>query len=71
MHYKSNCHLFARNLYQCPPDSDMSVKHLNVATNRWKYRLQYKNYLGGVSAISKIHFKRVSSPQAFYITHTQ
>ena len=38
----------------------MSVKHLSVAINKWKYRLQYKNYFGGVSAISKIHFKRVS-----------
>ena len=49
-----------RNLYICPPDSEMSVKHLSVAINKWKYRLQYKNYFGGVSAISKIHFKRVS-----------
>ena len=48
-----------RNLYICPPDSEMSVKHLSVAINKWKYRLQYKNYFGGVSAISKIHFKRV------------
>ena len=37
----------------------MSVKHLSVAINKWKYRLQYPNYFGGVSAISKIHFKRV------------
>ena len=43
----------------CPPDSEMLVKHLSVAINKWKYRLQYHDYFGGVSAISKIHFKRV------------
>ena len=34
----------------CP---ETSPKHLSVTINKWNYRLQYKNYFGGVSAISK------------------
>merc|ERR1712223_92702 len=56
-----------RNIYMCPPDSEMLVKHLSVAINKWKYRLQYHDYFGGVSAISKIHFKRMNGfPNGFY-----
>merc|ERR1711902_346266 len=41
-----------RNLYICPEEKNQ-VKHISVAVNKWKYRLQYKNYFGGVTAISK------------------
>ena len=42
-----------RNLYVCPPEENNQVKHISVAVNKWKYRLQYKNYFGGVTALSK------------------
>jgi hypothetical protein len=36
-------------LYNCPGDTP---KHMSVAVNKWKYRLQYLNYFGGVTALS-------------------
>ncbi len=37
-------------MYLCPEDNP---KHMSVVVNKWNYRLQYNNYFGGVSAISK------------------
>ena len=54
-----NTSFCSRNMYLCPKDSSNSVKHLSVAINKWKYRLQYENYFGGVSAISKKSFIKV------------
>ena len=51
-------HLTCRNLYLCP--SGNAVKHLNVAVNKWQYKLQYKYYVGGVTAISTEVFKRIN-----------
>merc|ERR1712150_138617 len=49
-----------RNLYVCPPEETNQVKHISVAVNKWKYRLQYKNYFGGVTAISKSQIKKIN-----------
>ena len=42
-----------RNLYVCPKEENNQAKHISVAVNKWKYRLQYKRYFGGVTALSK------------------
>jgi hypothetical protein len=53
-----------RNLYTCPKDMP---KHLAVAVNKWKYRLIYGNYFGGVSALSKEQFENVNGfSNSFY-----
>ena len=33
---------------------------MSVAVNKWKYRLQYKNYFGGVTAMSRQQFKTIN-----------
>eukprot|EP00092_Neocalanus_flemingeri_P027963 GFUD01030359.1.p1 GENE.GFUD01030359.1~~GFUD01030359.1.p1 ORF type:complete len:509 (+),score=123.71 GFUD01030359.1:129-1655(+) len=45
-----------RNLYTCP---DMP-RHMSVSVNKFNYKLPYKDLFGGVSAISKEHFKLVN-----------
>ena len=39
-----------RNIYSYNEDT---AKHLAVAVNKWKYRLSYLTYFGGVTALSK------------------
>ena len=39
-----------RNIYECPSNGP---KHMSVAVNKWKYRLQYLNYIGGVTTLSR------------------
>lgn len=56
--------LFSRNLYECPADTP---KHLAVAVNKWKYRLLYERYFGGVTALSKKQFRAVDGfANSFY-----
>ncbi len=56
--------LFSRNLYECPADNP---KHLAVAVNKWKYRLLYERYFGGVTALSKKQFREVDGfANSFY-----
>ena len=45
-------------MYVCPKEETNQAKHISVAVNKWKYRLQYKKYFGGVTALSKsqVHF---------------
>jgi len=45
-----------RNLYTCPE----MPRHMSVAVDKFKYRLPYKDIFGGVSALSKEHFKQVN-----------
>eukprot|EP00092_Neocalanus_flemingeri_P070776 GFUD01086903.1.p1 GENE.GFUD01086903.1~~GFUD01086903.1.p1 ORF type:complete len:493 (+),score=97.72 GFUD01086903.1:144-1622(+) len=45
-----------RNLYTCP---DMP-RHMSVSVNKFNYKLPYKDLFGGVSALSKEHFKLVN-----------
>lgn len=33
---------------------------MSVAVNKWKYRLQYLNYFGGVTAVSRDQFKTIN-----------
>ena len=33
---------------------------MSVAVNKWKYRLQYKNYFGGVTTVSRDQFKKIN-----------
>ena len=40
-------------MYVCPKEETNQAKHISVAVNKWKYRLQYKKYFGGVTALSK------------------
>ena len=49
--------LFFRNIYECPANGP---KHMSVAVNKWKYRLQYKNYFGGVTTVSRDQFKKIN-----------
>ena len=54
----------SRNLYTCPKKGP---KHLAVAVNKWKYRLIYKNYFGGVTALSKEQFEDINGfSNSFY-----
>ena len=46
-----------RNLYTCPASGP---KHLAVAVNKWKYRLIYNSYFGGVTALSKKQFEDIN-----------
>jgi len=46
-----------RNIYECPANGP---KHMSVAVNKWKYRLQYKNYFGGVTTVSRDQFKKIN-----------
>jgi len=39
-----------RNIYECPSNGP---KHMSVAVNKWKYRLQYLKYIGGVTTLSR------------------
>jgi len=53
-----------RNTYECPISGP---KHMSVAVNKWKYRLQYKNYFGGVTALSRQQFKAINGfANSFY-----
>ncbi len=53
-----------RNLYECPAEGP---KHLAVAVNKWKYRLLYARYFGGVTALSKDQFVDVNGfSNSFY-----
>ncbi|KAK1787708.1 hypothetical protein P4O66_016199 [Electrophorus voltai] len=45
-----------RNLYTC----DQQPKHLVVGRNSTGYKLRYKNYFGGVTALSKEQFLKVN-----------
>ena len=38
-------------LYNCPPSAQEMV-HMAVSVSRWKYRLTYTNYLGGIVLMS-------------------
>ena len=38
-------------LYNCPPSAEEMV-HMAVSVSRWKYRLTYTNYLGGIVLMS-------------------
>lgn len=49
-----------RNMYVCPKEETNQAKHISVAVNKWKYRLQYKKYFGGVTALSKSQVKRIN-----------
>ena len=53
MHLLATFYWCFRNMYVCPPDDRNEAKHISVAANNVKYRLQYKNYAGGVTAVSK------------------
>lgn len=33
---------------------------MSVAVNKWKYRLQYLNYFGGVTTVSRNDFKNIN-----------
>ena len=33
---------------------------MSVAVNKWKYRLQYLNYIGGVTTMSRKHFEKIN-----------
>ena len=53
-----------RNLYECPSSGP---KHMAVAVNKWKYRLQYANYIGGVTTMSKEKYKQINGfANSFY-----
>lgn len=55
---------FSSNLYTCPKSNP---KHLAVAVNKWKYRLIYNNYFGGVTALSKEQFENINGfANSFY-----
>ncbi|CAL8267514.1 unnamed protein product [Merluccius merluccius] len=45
-----------RNLYMC----DSQPKHMVVGRNATGYKLRYKGYFGGVTALTKDQFKRVN-----------
>lgn len=45
-----------RNLYMC----DSQPKHMVVGRNATGYKLRYKGYFGGVTALTKEQFKRVN-----------
>ncbi|XP_043463549.1 beta-1,4-N-acetylgalactosaminyltransferase bre-4-like [Leptopilina heterotoma] len=45
-----------RNLYNCPEQP----RHMSVAIDKFKYRLPYADLFGGVSAMTKEHFKLVN-----------
>ena len=44
-----------RNLYTCHP----MPRHMSVAVDKFDYKLPYKKIVGGVFAISKLHFECV------------
>ncbi len=51
-------------MYECPASNP---KHLAVAVNKWKYRLLYERYFGGVTALSKKQFYDVNGfANSFY-----
>lgn len=45
-----------RNLYNCPEQP----RHMSVAIDKFKYRLPYADLFGGVSAMTKEHFRLVN-----------
>ncbi|XP_015596917.1 beta-1,4-N-acetylgalactosaminyltransferase bre-4 [Cephus cinctus] len=45
-----------RNLYTCPEQP----RHMSVAVDKFKYRLPYADIFGGVSAMSREHFRLVN-----------
>lgn len=45
-----------RNLYTCPEQP----RHMSVAVDKFKYRLPYADLFGGVSALSREHFRLVN-----------
>ena len=54
-----------RNLYICP--GGKQAKHMSVAVNKWNYRLQYKSYFGGVTALSADQFQAINGfSNSFY-----
>ncbi|CAB4061399.1 Beta-1,4-galactosyltransferase 4 [Lepeophtheirus salmonis] len=46
------------NLYTCAKGNQ--VKHMAVAVSKWKYKLIYNNYFGGVTALSKEQFTKIN-----------
>ncbi len=50
-------HFIFRNLYECPA---AGPKHMSVAVNKWKYRLQYQKYFGGVTTLSRNQYKKIN-----------
>ena len=36
------------------------TKHISVAVDKWKYRLQYREYFGGVTAMRTDLFKQIN-----------
>ncbi|TRY72620.1 hypothetical protein TCAL_03942 [Tigriopus californicus] len=53
-----------RNIYSCPADRP---KHLAVAVNKWKYRLIYDKYFGGITALNKEQFEKINGfANSFY-----
>lgn len=53
-----------RNVYRC---WDGTVLHMAVAVTKWKYRLIYRNYTGGITAIAKDTVKKINGfSNSFY-----
>lgn len=46
-----------RNIYECPSSGP---KHMSVAVNKWKYRLQYPKYIGGVTTLSTEKYEQIN-----------
>ena len=45
-------------LYKCPESS--AILHMAVAVSRWKYRLTYERYCGGITAMSRENVKMIN-----------
>ena len=53
-----------RAVYKCPENEAL---HLAVAVSRWKYRLAYERYCGGVAALSSKLVKKINGmANSFY-----
>ena len=53
-----------RAVYGCPEEEAL---HLAVAVSRWKYRLAYERYCGGVAALSAKLFEKINGfANSFY-----
>ena len=51
--------------YKCP--QDRAVRHMAVAVSRWKYRLTYSRYCGGIIAMSRENVERINGfSNSFY-----
>ena len=43
-----------RNLYLCPEQP----RHMSVAVDKYKYKLPYSGYFGGVTALRQDHYRQ-------------